>query len=57
MNTNGVNGEHLSTSPAHGGADGKFNDGLDAGDFLEYEDDGADMEFKEEDEYGMDLTQ
>ncbi|KAH7626462.1 hypothetical protein B0T09DRAFT_43069 [Sordaria sp. MPI-SDFR-AT-0083] len=57
LNTNGVNGEHLSTSPAHGGAEGKFNDGLDAGDFLDYEDDGADMEFKEEDEYGMDLTQ
>lgn len=32
-------------------------DRLDAGDFLGYDEDGADIEFKGEDEYGMDLAQ
>jgi hypothetical protein len=49
---------HVSISPDDDGAGGVGNDLLDSGDFLDYDDDGSgDMNFKEEDEYGMDLTQ
>ncbi|KAK3694673.1 hypothetical protein B0T22DRAFT_78187 [Podospora appendiculata] len=38
--------------------DGVGNDMLDTGDFLDYDDDvSGDINFKEEDEYGMDMTQ
>jgi len=56
LNGNNQSNDHLSVSPGHG-AEGVGGDLLDA-DFLDYDDDGSgDMNFKEEDEYGMDLTQ
>ncbi|AEO65738.1 uncharacterized protein THITE_2113068 [Thermothielavioides terrestris NRRL 8126] len=56
-NTNGTGGDHASVSPGDEGAGGLAHDMLDNGDFLDYDDDGsADLNFKEEDELGMDLT-
>jgi hypothetical protein len=56
-NALGSNGaEHGSASPGENGAGGMVHDMLDQGDFL-YDDDGSgDIEFKEEDEFGMDTT-
>ncbi len=49
-------GSNPSASPGENGAGGMVHDMLDEGNFL-YEDEGsADIEFKEEDEYGMDTT-
>lgn len=57
LNGNGHSAEQISLSPDGDGASGVGGDMLDAGDFLDYEDEpDGDMGFKEEDEYGMDLT-
>lgn len=48
-----VTNGHINKSTSHR----PTADRLDARGFREHEDDGDDMEFKEEDEYGMDLTQ
>jgi hypothetical protein len=57
LNSNGLPADHISISPDAG--EGVLGaDLLDAGDFLEYDDDGSgDLDFKEEDEYAMDLAQ
>ena len=48
----------IITSPDVGAQAAVPTDLLDSGEFLDYEDDGSgDLSFKEEDEYGMDLTQ
>lgn len=58
LNGSGHAIEHISISPEDDGAGVVGNDMLDSGDFLDYDDDASgDMNFKEEDEYGMDLTQ
>jgi hypothetical protein len=52
LNGNGTSADHTSLSPGDDGAGM-----LDSGDFLDYDDDGSgEVNFKEEDEYGMDLT-
>lgn len=55
---NGSGHSGLSVSPDGDGTSAAGGDMLDPGDFLDYDDEGdGDMNFKEEDEYGMDLTQ
>ncbi|KAK0656067.1 hypothetical protein B0T16DRAFT_424727 [Cercophora newfieldiana] len=57
LHGNGHSGDHISVSP-DGDASAIGGDMLDTGDFLEYDDEpDGDINFKEEDEYGMDLTQ
>lgn len=52
LNGNGTTADHASVSPGDVGTGM-----LDSGDFLDYDDDGdGEVNFKEEDEYGMDLT-
>ncbi|KAK1769464.1 microphthalmia-associated transcription factor [Phialemonium atrogriseum] len=52
---NGI--DHVSGSPDDDVAGAVGSDMLDSGEFLDYDDDGSgDMNFKEEDEYGMDLN-
>lgn len=52
---NGV--DHVAVTPGEDGAGGLAHDMLDNAEFLDYDDDAsADMNFKEEDDYGMDLT-
>ncbi|KAK0733388.1 hypothetical protein B0T26DRAFT_17353 [Lasiosphaeria miniovina] len=46
---------HISVSPDDDSLDGASADLLNSREFIDYEDD--DLNFKEEDEYGMDLTQ
>lgn len=57
LNGNGHGGDHISISPeddAHGAA-GHM---LDAEEFVDYDDDGSgELNFKDEDDFGMDLTQ
>jgi hypothetical protein len=49
---------HISISPDANGNGVVGNDMLDSGEFLDYDDEGSGkFDFKEEDEYGMDLTQ
>ncbi|KAL2019230.1 hypothetical protein VTK56DRAFT_9957 [Thermocarpiscus australiensis] len=49
--------DHASVSPGGESGEGMGHDMLDSGDFLDYDDDGdGEVNFKEEDEYGMDLT-
>ncbi|KAK3903455.1 hypothetical protein C8A05DRAFT_14579 [Staphylotrichum tortipilum] len=56
LGSNGNGMDHGSASPGDDGAGGMVHDMLDQGDFL-YDDDGSgDIEFKEEDEFGMDTT-
>ncbi|KAK3311322.1 uncharacterized protein B0T15DRAFT_507892 [Chaetomium strumarium] len=56
-NTNGNGVDHSSVSPEDDDSRGMAHEMLDSGDFLEYEDDGSgDLNFKDEDQYGMDLT-
>lgn len=56
-NGNSVN-NHVSISPDADGNGAVGNDMLDSGEFLDYDDEGSGkFDFKEEDEYGMDLTQ
>ncbi|KAJ9138536.1 Microphthalmia-associated transcription factor [Coniochaeta hoffmannii] len=51
-------GNHVSISPDADGNGVGGNDLLDSGEFLDYDDEGSGkFDFKEEDEYGMDLTQ
>ncbi|KAL2178576.1 uncharacterized protein P884DRAFT_197126 [Thermothelomyces heterothallicus CBS 202.75] len=52
-NNNGV--DHDSLSPGENG-NGMTHDMLDSGDFVDFEDDGSGDVFREEDEFGMDLT-
>ncbi|AEO54271.1 hypothetical protein MYCTH_2088766 [Thermothelomyces thermophilus ATCC 42464] len=52
-NNNGV--DHDSISPGENG-NGMTHDMLDSGDFVDFEDDGSGDVFREEDEFGMDLT-
>ena len=54
--SNGHRSDHISISPDADGLAGGAGDMLDA-DYVDYDDDDGDMNFKEEDEYGMDLTQ
>ncbi|KAK3330338.1 hypothetical protein B0H66DRAFT_57887 [Apodospora peruviana] len=55
-NSNGHRTDHVSGSPDDDGIEG--GDMLESAEFLDYDDDGSgDLNFKEEDEYGMDLTQ
>lgn len=57
LDSNGNATNHISLSPDDDG-NGVPNDMLDSREFLDYDDDGsAELNFKEEDEYGMDLTQ
>jgi hypothetical protein len=57
LDANGHPTDHISISPDADGHGGVGNDMLDP-EFLDYEDDGSgDLNFKEEDEYVMDLTQ
>jgi hypothetical protein len=48
--------EHIPVSP-DGGSTVLGADMVDSAEFLDYDDDGGDYDLKEEDEYGMDLTQ
>jgi len=56
LNGNGHSEDHNSVSP-DGDVSAMGGDMLDTGDFLDYEDEpDGDINFKEEDEYGMDMT-
>jgi hypothetical protein len=52
--TNGM--DHGSLSPGDDGPGGMTHEMLDNGDFVDFDDDGNGDVFKEEDEFGMDLT-
>jgi hypothetical protein len=60
LNGNGNGIEHASVSPIDEGVEGGVaHEMLDSGDFLDYDDDGdasGDVNFKEEEDYGMDLN-
>lgn len=57
LNGNSHGLDHVSISPEGDGTHATGVDMLDSGEFLDYDDDGSgDMNFKEEDEYGMDLN-
>ena len=56
LNGNGNGMDHGGISPGDDGAGGMAHDMLEAGDFLYDEDGSGEVSFKEEDEFGMDLT-
>ncbi|KAL2138262.1 hypothetical protein VTI28DRAFT_7174 [Corynascus sepedonium] len=55
LGSNGNGVDHDSLSPG-GEPNGATHDMLDNGDFVDFDDDGSGEVFKEEDEFGMDLT-
>ncbi|KAL2154068.1 hypothetical protein VTH82DRAFT_2744 [Thermothelomyces myriococcoides] len=54
-NNNNNGGDHDSLSPGENGTE-MAHDMLDNGDFVDFDDDGSGDVFREEDEFGMDLT-